>query len=433
MILGLGFMIAFLSFTSGTTHAQNRNVSLQVFYDELSYYGDWIDNPEYGYVWRPNVGSDFRPYYTNGRWIMTQYGNTWASDYEWGWAPFHYGRWYYDSYDGWIWVPDTVWGPAWVDWRTGGGYYGWAPMGPRLTVNINIGPRYYPDFYWVFIPQRYIYYNNYGSYWNPRRNVTIIRNTTIINNVYVNNSVRYVSGPSARDVRRATGSNVQVHRIENSSRPGAARIDRNSISVYRPQIDRGANDAPSRVVSSRDNNSRPSRTENGNVRDNRPTTNSRPQTGDNRNGNGISNRPSRVDNGGTPSRGTYPDRGSASERSSTPDRTPRPTERPQRENSSGEGAPTRTDRSQPQRMERPGSAEGRPSGAERREVPSRENAPQRQEPVQQAPQRQERVQQAPPQRMERPSGSSMPRSEGRSSAPSMDRGNSGGRSERPSR
>jgi len=28
-----------------------------------------------------------------------------ASDYNWGWAPFHYGRWAYDPFYGWMWVP----------------------------------------------------------------------------------------------------------------------------------------------------------------------------------------------------------------------------------------------------------------------------------------------------------------------------------------
>jgi len=426
MILGLGFMVAFFAFANSTAKAQGRNVSLQVFYDELSYHGDWIDNAEYGYVWRPNVGSDFRPYYTNGRWVMTQYGNTWVSDFEWGWAPFHYGRWYYDNYDGWLWIPDTEWGPAWVDWRTGGGYYGWAPMGPRITVSINIGPRYYPDFYWVFIPQRYIYYNNYGRYWNPGRNVTIIRNTTIINNVYVNNNVRYVSGPSTRDVRRATGSNVRVHRVESASRPGSARVDRNSVSVYRPQIDRGRDATPNRVSSS--NNGRPSRTEGGNARDNRNNGNNRPQAIDGRSdrGNsspGVSTRPSRIerDNGNVPSRGSNVGR------STTPDRSSR-TESPQRENGSRDGMPSRTERPQQQRVERPGRIENRPS-AERSESVR-----------QSAPQRQERVQQSAPQRTERPSTPGVQRSEGRSSSPGMDRGSSrssspsrGSGSERPSR
>src|SRR4051812_3364517 len=68
----------------------DANVSYNDFYDNLEPYGQWIEDPKFGYVWSPNVNGDFRPYYTNGHWAMTDYGNTWISDYPWGWACFHY-------------------------------------------------------------------------------------------------------------------------------------------------------------------------------------------------------------------------------------------------------------------------------------------------------------------------------------------------------
>ena len=119
--------------------AQQPDVSFQVFYDQLSPYGQWIDYPNYGYVWIPDAGSDFAPYSTRGHWIITDYGFTWVSDYDWGWAPFHYGRWDYDNYYGWFWIPDNEWGPAWVSWRRADGYYGWEPMGPGISINISFG------------------------------------------------------------------------------------------------------------------------------------------------------------------------------------------------------------------------------------------------------------------------------------------------------
>ena len=77
------------------------SVSFQVFYDQLSPYGSWINYPNYGYVWLPTrVPQGFRPYANGGHWVYTNDGWAWVSDYDWGWAPFHYGNWFYDQYYG---------------------------------------------------------------------------------------------------------------------------------------------------------------------------------------------------------------------------------------------------------------------------------------------------------------------------------------------
>jgi len=101
------------------------------FRSTLSPYGEWISVQGIGQVWHPferTVGSDFQPYATAGHWVYTDYGWTWQSDYPWGWAPFHYGRWVYRPRLGWLWRPGREWAPAWVEWRQGAGYVGWAPM-----------------------------------------------------------------------------------------------------------------------------------------------------------------------------------------------------------------------------------------------------------------------------------------------------------------
>ena len=125
----------------------------QDFEQTLSPYGSWVDAPSYGRVWVPSqaiVGADFTPYYSGGRWSYTDYGWTWASDYDWGWAPFHYGRWTNVAGYGWSWIPGRIWGPAWVHWRHGGGYVGWAPLPPRgFRIPAPIGARAAA---WSFVP-----------------------------------------------------------------------------------------------------------------------------------------------------------------------------------------------------------------------------------------------------------------------------------------
>jgi hypothetical protein len=211
------------------------NVSYNDFYENLAPYGQWIEDPKFGYVWSPNVDGDFRPYYTNGHWAMTDYGNTWVSDYSWGWACFHYGRWTYDNYYGWLWLPGTNWGPAWVSWRTGDSYYGWAPLGPGYEFTSAYGDYSCPNDWWVFIPPQYVYTGNYYRYWyGPRGNSTIMGNTRFINNTYENNHITYVSGPRAHDVENVTHQPVQVYRIRNSSSNLRTRVHNNEIKMYRP-------------------------------------------------------------------------------------------------------------------------------------------------------------------------------------------------------
>jgi hypothetical protein len=219
------------------------NGDYQEFYDDLSPHGQWLNDPQYGYVWTPNVGGDFRPYYTNGRWVMTEYGNTWVSDYSWGWAPFHYGRWAQSSYYGWIWIPGREWGPAWVNWRQGGGYYGWAPMGPGISINISFGGGYnVPNPWWTFIPCGNIYTPGWQRYYSPRRTVNIINNTTIINNTYVDNRTRntYVTGPRRTEIEAVTRQRVNVYNVSNRTRPGATNISGRSVQVYRPSVERSS-------------------------------------------------------------------------------------------------------------------------------------------------------------------------------------------------
>ena len=247
LMLGLGMA------SSNMAHASPANfgVSFQVFYNELSPYGDWVMDPTYGYVWVPYVDQSFQPYVSNGYWTMTNFGNTWVSQYDWGWAPFHYGRWYWSTYYGWSWIPGYEWGPAWVSWRTGGGFYGWAPLGPGMNIGIHIN---IPARHWVFIPQRRFRAGFYHRFMVPHYNVTHVFNrTTFINNTYVYNNTTYYTGPNRREIERVTRTSVPVYQVNNSSKPGRAIVQNNSVNVYRPQISnaRGSRESarPSRVFS----------------------------------------------------------------------------------------------------------------------------------------------------------------------------------------
>ncbi len=252
--LGMGLMLAFAMLLSRPVDAQPRvgvSINFQTFYDELSPYGEWIDYPEYGYTWRPRVGSDFRPYATNGSWAYTADNDwMWNSGYDWGWAPFHYGRWFNDPFYGWLWVPGYEWSPAWVSWRGGGDYYGWAPIRPGINISIGFGGYNPPYDYWTFAPGRYMNSVHIGRYFYPyRNNVTIINRTTIINNYNYGSrggnyrggrNSYYTNGPRRGDVERYTGR-INAVTVRNSDRPGRATVSRNAVSVYRPSVSRNDN------------------------------------------------------------------------------------------------------------------------------------------------------------------------------------------------
>jgi hypothetical protein len=238
--------------------SQQGNVSLQVFYDQLSPYGQWANNPDYGYVWFPNAGRDFSPYSTNGYWVMTEYGWTWVSDYSWGWAPFHYGRWDYDNYYGWFWVPDNEWGPSWVTWRRANGYYGWSPMRPGISINLSFGGGYNDINRWNFVPERDFGRRDiYKYYSNRSNNDMIIRNSTVINNTYNDRSrnVTYIAGPQRDDVQRVTGRSIGKVAIRDNDRPGE-KLNNNRLNIYRPRVERINNESqkpvPSRTINMKD-------------------------------------------------------------------------------------------------------------------------------------------------------------------------------------
>jgi hypothetical protein len=118
------------------SYDDNDPAALNDFHAALDPVGTWANDPKYGTVWQPSaaaVAADFTPYATAGHWA---YDNdwVWVSDYPWGWAPFHYGRWILIEGSGWAWVPGRAYRGAWVTWGVNDGYtyLGWAPMPPAF-------------------------------------------------------------------------------------------------------------------------------------------------------------------------------------------------------------------------------------------------------------------------------------------------------------
>ena len=199
------------------------------FYSPLAVHGAWIEVGTYGRCWRPaHVALEWRPY-SYGHWVWTDCGWYWESDEPWAWACYHYGSWVYDPVHAWIWIPGIEWGPAWVEWRVGGGYIGWAPLAPP-HVHISLGA---PHF--VFV-QTARFHDR------VRPSTVIVNQTTIINNTTVIKNIRHETrtiagvgakkvvineGPGVGVIEKATGKKVKTASIrelaENTAVPAEVK------------------------------------------------------------------------------------------------------------------------------------------------------------------------------------------------------------------
>jgi hypothetical protein len=166
------------------------------FYEPLSPYGRWEVVGSYGRCWIPGgVDAGWSPY-SNGYWQESDAGWYWASDEPWGWATYHYGRWDSSPQYGWYWVPQTQWAPAWVSWREGGGYVGWAPMGPSGRGVVAVSQRGVAPGGYVFVEER--------RFLDPVRPAGFIANNSVLDRTVIN------QGPGAAVIEKSSGRKVQA-------------------------------------------------------------------------------------------------------------------------------------------------------------------------------------------------------------------------------
>jgi hypothetical protein len=183
--------------------------------EDLDNAGTWVNDPPYGYVWRPTVVAPGWSPYRYGRWVWEDwYGWVWVSYDSWGWAPYHYGRWFYDASFGWAWYPGAFgmrhyWSPALVGFfgfgrgvgfgvGFGFGNIGWVPLAP----------------FEAFHPWWGRGLNGAGSF-NRGINITNVNVTNAYRNARVANGIAAVSAEDFRNgrfggIQRVSGAQVGV-------------------------------------------------------------------------------------------------------------------------------------------------------------------------------------------------------------------------------
>ncbi len=240
--------------------------ALTDFRTTLDPYGTWVEDPNYGTIWVPSssvVGSDFTPYVSAGHWV---YDNdyVWVSDYDWGWAPFHYGRWIQTG-NGWGWIPGRRYSGAWVSWRMGYdgyGYLGWAPLSPNWYWRGGYAYGLYsvPSPYYSYCPNNRVFTPGFGgavvggsaaagiaSHTRPYVAAAPSANgrigaTPTVNGVASRGPSPQSIGYSASQVPHAGASNVGLARAQGFAHPQSAQTfgAHAPASINNPAYSRGA-------------------------------------------------------------------------------------------------------------------------------------------------------------------------------------------------
>jgi hypothetical protein len=225
--------------------------------DDLSTYGSWTPEADYGSVWFPSgVEVGWAPY-RFGHWVwIAPWGWTWVDTEPWGFAPFHYGRW--AVFGGrWGWVPGPIvvgvrpcYAPALVAWVGGtpgfsfsvaiggGGGIGWFALGPREVFM----PTYH-------VSETYITRVNVTNTVVDRNTVIDVYHNNARNTSYVNEHVQggvtvvphdtFVSGGnvarSAVNVPERDLASAPVNRAGPAAEPThASMIGGEQVAAHRP-------------------------------------------------------------------------------------------------------------------------------------------------------------------------------------------------------
>jgi hypothetical protein len=238
------------------------------FYNDLAPYGSWVQLEGYGWCWQPRtvvVDRGWQPYCNSGHWVYTDAGWFWQSDYSWGWQRH--------ERCGWVWLPDTVWAPAWVTWRVSGDNCGWAPLPAHADFDARLGFRFNgvsvrADFDFGLRADNFTFIAlkdfNDRDLGHRRLSATEARNvygkTTIVNSYTVNNNVIVNHGIAVERVTAVTHTDFKKVAIRDVPRnPGkpafATPGGKREAVVFRPELK--APVKPANMVAQRVDNQHP--------------------------------------------------------------------------------------------------------------------------------------------------------------------------------
>jgi hypothetical protein len=226
------------------------SIEFDFFYDRLSPHGEWVEVGDHGWCWSPyEMEADWHPY-SDGHWIYADdCGWYWHSDYEWSWAGHHYGRWVRVE-SNWRWVPGYEWSGAWVAWRHGGGYVGWAPLSPQAHWEIGVGIRTTSYSHerdiavtsWGFVAEASFTSTTVHTAMVKRSsNHEMIGKTKVQGSVSISGGIIVNTAITHESAASFTGKKVSRHKLHDSETLGASAAgnDKDEIRVFRPKVSKG--------------------------------------------------------------------------------------------------------------------------------------------------------------------------------------------------
>lgn len=248
-----------------------NTVSFQSFYDVLSPMGEWIQitkedidedlsdgegqsmhsltglaEDDFLYIWKPNAGSDWKPY-MNGRWEYTEQGWLWVSADNWGNTTYNYGRWWNSPKYGWVWLPGYTWAPAWVRWKVSdnGKHLGWTALTPKAKWKSETGIssdnyKYKnSDADWVFTD-----YNSFTGELNSGKivpvseNSALVKNASDITDIRTENDLIITNGPDVNKIEEKTGKKYNRKRLRFQKGKHNTVIGENDVTLSKETFDR---------------------------------------------------------------------------------------------------------------------------------------------------------------------------------------------------
>lgn len=216
-------------------------VTFGYFYSSLGSYGDWYEIDNGVYVWKPyGIAINWQPY-TVGRWLWTSDGWYWDSFEPYGYITYHYGRWFFDDYYGWVWYPGYEWAPAWVEWRYDDYYIGWAPLPPYAVFRYNVGivftiSWHAPINYWYFVKYKHFCNDNVWGYGIDNSYKTRLYRNTKVRNNYINIDDRIINnGLNKEYVENRTGYRFAQRNIIKTDNINDIRANDKEVKRYVPK------------------------------------------------------------------------------------------------------------------------------------------------------------------------------------------------------